>query len=82
MEMDKQIFWQKMNCNQYNFCWVWWDRRRIIHFELLPRGDTTTVEKYCEQLTKLNMKIKAKQKSTFKLARLIVKIIKIIILKT
>ncbi|CAK9820034.1 Histone-lysine N-methyltransferase SETMAR [Anthophora quadrimaculata] len=40
---------------------VWWDCRGIIFFELLPRGQTITSDKYCEQLTKLSEKIQEKR---------------------
>lgn len=40
---------------------IWWDCRGIIHFELLPRGETITAEKYCEQLTRLNAALHQKR---------------------
>ena len=32
---------------------VWWDYKRILHFELLSSGDTINSDKYCTQLEKL-----------------------------
>lgn len=40
---------------------VWWDCRGIIFFELLPRGETITTDKYCEQLTRLNVELQEKR---------------------
>ncbi|XP_029669357.1 histone-lysine N-methyltransferase SETMAR-like [Formica exsecta] len=40
---------------------VWWDRKGIIYFELLRRGETITADKYCEQLTRLAAAIREKR---------------------
>ena len=40
---------------------VWWDCSGIIFFELLLRGEIITVDKYCDQLTKLNLEMQAKR---------------------
>ena len=32
---------------------VWWDRRGIIHFELLNRNETVTADLYIQQLQRL-----------------------------
>jgi [histone H3]-lysine36 N-dimethyltransferase SETMAR len=44
---------------------VWWDCKGIIHYELLPYGQTITAEVYCNQLDSLNDAIKAKRPSIF-----------------
>ncbi|XP_072758670.1 histone-lysine N-methyltransferase SETMAR-like [Anoplolepis gracilipes] len=38
---------------------VWWDCREIIHFEL--RGETITADKYCKQLTRLDVAIRERR---------------------
>ncbi|XP_070155184.1 histone-lysine N-methyltransferase SETMAR-like [Polyergus mexicanus] len=40
---------------------IWWDRKGIIYFELLRRGETITADKYCEQLTRLAAAIREKR---------------------
>lgn len=40
---------------------VWQDRKGIISFELLRRGETITSDKYCEQLTRLARAIREKR---------------------
>ena len=33
---------------------VWWDRRSIIHFELLNRNEMVTVDVYVQQLQRVH----------------------------
>ena len=33
---------------------VWWDWQGIIHYELLPYGQTLNADLYCQQLDRLN----------------------------
>lgn len=40
---------------------VWWDIRGIIYYELLKPGDTVTAAVYCEQLERMNEKLKVKR---------------------
>lgn len=40
---------------------VWWDIRGIIHYELLKPGNTVTAAVYCEQLERMNEKLKTKR---------------------
>lgn len=42
---------------------VWWDIRGIIHYELLKPGNTVTAEVYCQQIERLNEKLKVKRPS-------------------
>ena len=44
---------------------IWWDVRGIIHYELLKPGETITAEMYCQQLERLNQKLKSKRPSLF-----------------
>lgn len=37
---------------------VFWDRRHVIHWELLEKGQTVNAELYCEQLTRLKRKMR------------------------
>ncbi|KAJ0183809.1 hypothetical protein K1T71_000232 [Dendrolimus kikuchii] len=43
--------------NKVMLC-VWWDWKGIIHYELLPPGRTIDSELYCEQLMRLNKKLR------------------------
>lgn len=40
---------------------IWWDRKGVIYYELLPEGKTIDSKVYCQQLTKLNLAIKNKR---------------------
>ncbi|CAK9816645.1 Histone-lysine N-methyltransferase SETMAR [Anthophora plagiata] len=40
---------------------VWWDRKGIIHYELLPRNETVTATLYVQQLARVQEKLKEKQ---------------------
>ena len=40
---------------------VWWDVRRITHWELLPNGCNITVDLYCQQLDSVTAKLHEKQ---------------------
>lgn len=40
---------------------VWWDWKGIVHFELLPRGQTIDSEYYCQQLMRLQQAIEEKR---------------------
>ncbi|XP_032688366.1 histone-lysine N-methyltransferase SETMAR-like [Odontomachus brunneus] len=40
---------------------VWWDWNGIVHYELLPPGQTINSELYCEQLESLQQAIERKQ---------------------
>lgn len=40
---------------------VFWDRRHVIHWELLEKGQTVTAVLYCEQLERLRRKMRNRQ---------------------
>jgi len=40
---------------------VFWDRRRVIHWELLEKGQTVNAAFYCEQLSRLRDKMRYRQ---------------------
>ncbi|CAK9796605.1 Histone-lysine N-methyltransferase SETMAR [Anthophora quadrimaculata] len=40
---------------------VWWDWKGIIHYELLPSGQTLNSDLYCQQLTRLKQAIDQKR---------------------
>ncbi|XP_044573801.1 histone-lysine N-methyltransferase SETMAR-like [Drosophila ananassae] len=40
---------------------VWWDIRRIIHYEVLPYGQTINSDLYCEQLERLKIALEQKR---------------------
>uniref|UniRef100_A0A914DXK5 Transposase n=1 Tax=Acrobeloides nanus TaxID=290746 RepID=A0A914DXK5_9BILA len=37
---------------------VWWDRRGIVHWELLEKGETIKANLYCEQLEHIRRKLR------------------------
>ncbi|XP_014471358.1 PREDICTED: histone-lysine N-methyltransferase SETMAR-like [Dinoponera quadriceps] len=41
--------------------YVWWDWKGIIHYELLPSGQTLNSDLYCQQLTRLKQAIDQKR---------------------
>lgn len=43
-----------------NMLSIWWNRKGIVHFEMLPHGETITADLYCEQLTRLSSEIRNK----------------------
>ena len=40
---------------------VWWNVQGVIHSELLPKNQTITAELYCQQMRRLEMKIREKR---------------------
>ena len=42
---------------------VFWDRRHVIHWELLKKGQTVDAELYCDQLSRLHRKMRNRQGS-------------------
>lgn len=40
---------------------IWWDYKRVLYFELLPRNTTIISDVYCQQLDKLNDSLKQKR---------------------
>ncbi|XP_011336345.2 histone-lysine N-methyltransferase SETMAR-like [Ooceraea biroi] len=40
---------------------IWWDRKGPVHYELLPPGQRITADVYCEQLSRLDAKLKEKR---------------------
>jgi histone-lysine N-methyltransferase SETMAR len=40
---------------------VFWDRRHVIHWELLEKGQTVNAALYCEQLSRLRRKMRNRQ---------------------
>ncbi|XP_072756194.1 histone-lysine N-methyltransferase SETMAR-like [Anoplolepis gracilipes] len=40
---------------------IWWDWKEIIHYELLPSGQTRNSDLYCQQLTRLKQAIDLKR---------------------
>ena len=40
---------------------VWWDSEGVIHWELLPHGETITADLYCEQLERVQEALREKR---------------------
>lgn len=45
---------------------VWWDWKRIVHYELLPPGETTDSNLYCQQTERLRQAIEIKRPELIK----------------
>jgi hypothetical protein len=40
---------------------VWWSKRGLVHFELLPKGQTVNADVYCAQLKRAGKELEKKQ---------------------
>ena len=49
---------QRPHATLIRLCYVWWDSKGIIYWELLPPNTTITANIYCQQLDRLAAKIK------------------------
>ena len=47
---------------------VWWDWQGIIHYEVLPYGQTFNSDMYCQQLDRLNAALMQKRPSLAELS--------------
>ena len=50
---------------------VWWDWQGIIHYELLPYGQTRNSDLYCQQLDRLNAALMQKRPSLLNRGRIV-----------
>ena len=50
---------------------VWWDWQGIIHYELLPYGQTLNSDMYCQQLDRLNAALMQKRPSLINRGRIV-----------
>ena len=50
---------------------VWWDWQGIIHYELLPYGQTLNSDLYCQQLDRLNAALMQKRSSLINRGRIV-----------
>ena len=50
---------------------VWWDWQGIIHYELLPYGQTLNSDLYCQQLDRLNAALMQKRPSLINRGRIV-----------
>ena len=50
---------------------VWWDWQGIIHYELLPYGQTLNSDLYCQQLDRLNAALMQKRPSLINRCRIV-----------
>jgi len=41
---------------------VWWDIHGVIHYKFMKPGETITADVYCQQLERLNQKLKTKSR--------------------
>ena len=53
------------------FLYVWWDWQGIIHYELLPYGQTLNSDLYCQQLDRLNAALMQKRPSLINRGRIV-----------
>lgn len=44
--------------------WVWWDRKRVIYYDLLQPGETVITERYWQQMVNLSQALSKSMKVT------------------